>query len=105
MAKFVRCQECGGESERGEFNTWRGKDEDMVRCKSCGESDTPDDWNNTNLQTRARRRFDLVVAMAGAQSLVDAGFSVFYPVQEVIARADAILNEMYGKVEGGQDHE
>lgn len=73
-----------------------------VSPDDCGEAVTRCEWCNESLarvaqrRERARKRFELVRALAGGDIENGRGW---VPVENIIRRADEILSAMYGEVE------
>lgn len=91
MNEYVRCQECGAKM---------GGD---GRCRECCLTDALE-----NHRIRARKRFELVVAMAGIHHYHVHGvggevLTLLASKEYIIQAADAILNEMYGEVKESRD--
>lgn len=95
-----RCQECG--SEKIQFPP-QGKITDFPdsgKCLDCGTVSL--EWVEGSRRIRARKRFELVVEMAGEYSWSyvnkENTRKIVYPGPDtVISRADAILTELYGE--------
>ena len=90
---MIRCQACGEDVTR------HNRDK-ISACPSCGVSL----WRVDQTSLRARKRFELVTAMAGATEYSfhnhnsGANENVLAYIEAIIIRADAILEEVYGEM-------
>lgn len=100
MSEFIRCQRCGGEPVRGEFDNWSMERKDLVKCHRCGDYESPSAWNAEQVAARADKEFQLVVAMAGGTM---ASMEARPNAQFILVKnAKIILDALYGEIKDGE---
>ena len=103
MSEYARCQECGGSSVENPYREepW-GSSGGFTTCGACGQITLTDSWNKRQHAIRARKRFEMVKEVAGRMSgnldVPDETMKTW-----ALGSADAILNEMYGEIGGGDE--
>ncbi len=104
--KWKRCQVCGAEAELTD-NVYHAEGSehriDGVRCPECDSGDPVEFWDSMQASARARKRFELVKAIATGQfqdfnSWADYNRDVPPMMKNVKDLADSMLNELYGPV-------
>lgn len=102
MSEFIRCQRCGGEPVRGEFDNWSMERKDLVKCRGCGDYESPVAWNAEQIAARADKEFQLVVAMSVSSYNDARGIPFWFEYDAIIGRARSILDALYGEIKGGE---